>query len=96
MEVGHIKFCPCLARALVLNRLGRELAVAWLRNIPSTILRISKDDERRAVRIVLSYRDKSFSYCDVTSFALLERLRVRHVMAFDRHFRQYGDFEILT
>lgn len=81
--------------ALMLTRLGRDLASAWLRSMPATIMRVSREDEHKAVRIILGYRDKSFSYCDATSFALIERLRIRSVIAFDIHFRQYGRFELL-
>jgi predicted nucleic acid-binding protein len=82
--------------ALILTRLGRELATAWLRGVPAAIMRVSQQDEEKAVRIILGYRDKAFSYCDATSFALIERLRIRSVMAFDVHFRQYGRFEFVT
>lgn len=81
--------------ALILTRLGRDLATAWLRSVPATIMRVSRQDELKAVQIIMGYRDKAFSYCDATSFALIERLRVRSVMAFDIHFRQYGRFELL-
>ena len=81
--------------ALILTRMSRELATAWLRNIPAMIARISRDDEQAALRIILDYRDKAFSYCDATSFAVITRLRIRSAMAFDRHFRQYGKFELL-
>ncbi len=76
--------------------MGRELAVAWLRSIPANIIRVSKADEEKAKRIIFGYRDKEFSYCDASSFALIERLRIREAMAFDIHFRQYGNFEVLS
>jgi predicted nucleic acid-binding protein len=75
-------------------RSGIELS-AWLQNVPALVLRISREDEQKAMRIILDYRDKAFSYCDATSFAVIERLRIRDVMAFDRHLRQYGKFELL-
>jgi predicted nucleic acid-binding protein len=34
--------------------------------------------------------DKGFSYTDATSFALMERLRLRRALALDKRFRQYG------
>src|SRR3989304_2583727 len=33
---------------------------------------------------------KDFSFTDCTSFALMERLKVKSAFAFDVHFRQYG------
>ena len=88
-------FVVAETHALILSRLGRNLAVAWLRSIPATIIRISKADEERAKRIIFGYRDKEFSYCDASSFALIERLRIREAMAFDSHFEQYGKFGVL-
>lgn len=88
-------FVVAETHALILTRLGQGLATAWLRNVPATVLRISREDEQKAIRIILAYRDKAFSYCDATSFAVIERARISRVMAFDRHFRQYGKFELL-
>ena len=35
---------------------------------------------------------KDFSYTDATSFALMERLGLNTVFAFDEPFEQYGNF----
>ena len=32
---------------------------------------------------------------DALSFVVMERLRIREAMAFDRHFREHGKFVIL-
>ena len=39
--------------------------------------------------------DKTFSFTDCTSFALMERIGVTEVFAFDEHFKQYGNFIVL-
>ncbi len=88
-------FVVAETHALILSRLGRDLAAAWLRSIPASVVRISKADEDKAKRIIFGYRDKEFSYCDASSFALIERLRIREAMAFDSHFEQYGKFGLL-
>lgn len=88
-------FVVAETHALLLARMGRELAAAWLRSVPARITRISNAAEEKAKRIIFGYRDKEFSYCDATSFALIERLRIGHAMAFDTHFEQYGKFELL-
>lgn len=88
-------FVVAETHALVLTRLGRDLARAWLRGIPAAVFRVSAADEEKAARIIFGYRDKAFSYCDAASFALIERLRIRNAMSFDRHFEQYGKFELL-
>jgi predicted nucleic acid-binding protein len=45
--------------------------------------------------ILPQYADKGFSFTDCTSFALMERLDINTVFAFDDHFAQYGKFMIL-
>ena len=43
---------------------------------------------------VLVDRDKTFSYTDACSVAVMERLGLKTAFAFDPHFRQYG-FHVL-
>ena len=88
-------FIVAETHALTLTRLGRDLAAEWLRNIPAAIVRVAEKDETKAQQIIFGYQDKEFSYCDATSFALMERLRIRHVLAFDPHFTQYGKFFVV-
>jgi predicted nucleic acid-binding protein len=52
--------------------------------------RVSEDDESCARVIVARYLDKTFTYTDATSFAVMERLGLKTAFAFDPHFRQYG------
>ncbi|SRR5712692_9850844 len=85
-------FVVAETHALILTRLGRDLATDWLRDVPAEVVRVTEDDEGKARRIIFGYRDKEFSYCDATSFAVMERLRIRQVLAFDPHFTQYGKF----
>jgi predicted nucleic acid-binding protein len=88
-------FIVAETHALVLTRLGRDLAADWLRDVPAAVIRVTEQDEAKAKQIIFRYRDKEFSYCDATSFAVMERLRMRHVMAFDPHFAQYGKFTVM-
>jgi len=46
-------------------------------------------------RLLRAHEDKSYSFCDALSFVVMERLRVKEAVAFDRHFRGYGGFMIL-
>lgn len=39
---------------------------------------------------VTTQTDKSYSYTDATSFAIMGRLGLRTAFAFDPHFRQFG------
>lgn len=59
------------------------------------LLRIEEADEQRAWEIFVGYNDKGFSFTDCTSFAIMERLNITTAFAFDKHFRQYGQFVIV-
>lgn len=86
-------FVVAETHALFLARLGRDSAATFLRDIArssTVIVRVSVRDEARARAIIIQYEDKDFSLTDATSFAVMERLRIRHALTFDRHFAQYG------
>jgi predicted nucleic acid-binding protein len=72
--------------ALLTNRLSPE----WLRGLCWPVERVTEEDEQRAKEIIFTYIDKSFSYSDATTFAVMERLGINEVLAFDQHFPQYG------
>jgi predicted nucleic acid-binding protein len=88
-------FVVAETHALILTRLGRDLATDWLRDVPAVVVRVTEVDESKAKRIIFGYQDKEFSYCDATSFAVMERMRIREVVAFDPHFTQYGKFVVV-
>lgn len=83
-------FIVAESHALALSRLGGDLARRWLLGNVWAIERVSVDDEKAATGIIRRYTDKTFSYTDATSFAVMERLGVKSAFAFDPHFRQYG------
>lgn len=51
---------------------------------------VAKTDWERGWKILEKYDDKNFSFTDCTSFALMERLRIRTAFSFDAHFTRYG------
>jgi len=57
--------------------------------------RVRRDDEAAAMSLLRGHQDKTYSYCDALSFAVMERLGITAAIAFDRHFREYGRFTIL-
>jgi len=65
---------------------GEELLAAG----PARLLAITRGDEARAWEIFLRYRDKTFSYTDCTSFAVMRRLGVDTAVTLDRDFRSFG------
>ena len=83
------------AHALLLRKLGRALAREWLVKSGLPIVRALPSDEDRAKEILVTHDDKDWSLCDAISFVVMERHGVRSAFSFDRHFRQYGRFEVL-
>ena len=83
-------FIVAECHALLLSRLGPKIARDWLLKQIWSIEPITVSDEKKAKEIIERYEDKTFSYTDATSFALMERLGIREAFAFDNHFRQYG------
>jgi len=51
---------------------------------------VSSRDEDAAWTLFERYRDKTFSFTDCTSFALMQRLRLDAALALDGDFRSYG------
>ncbi|MDB6057270.1 MAG: hypothetical protein JWO95_1114, partial [Verrucomicrobiales bacterium] len=39
--------------------------------------------------------DKDYSLCDALSFVIIRRIGLRQAASFDKHFRQFGEFEVL-
>ena len=83
------------AHALLLRKLGRAIARQWLLTGGLPVLRVLPQEEERARAILTTHVDKDWSLCDAISFAVLESRGARIAFIFDRHFRQYGRFEIL-
>jgi predicted nucleic acid-binding protein len=70
--------------------------VELIKNNPLiTLHRVSVEDENKAWEILKEFSDKTFSYNDATSFAIMKRLGLKTVFAFDEHFKQYGRFVIV-
>jgi len=83
-------FIVAETHALLLSRLGADVARRWLLGNRWPVERVTDDDEDRARGIIARYADKTFSYTDATTFAVMERRGLRTAFAFDPHFRQYG------
>lgn len=78
----------------LLVRAGREEAIQWGRHFRAgeaiEVARVDEPIEEQAWSILESHADKSWSYVDATSFALIERERITEAFAFDHHFTQRG------
>jgi uncharacterized protein len=86
------------ALLLYRTRNGRAHALAFLDGLDRgfcAVERVTVRDETKAMALVRTHEDKAYSLCDASSFVVMERLRIREAIAFDRHFREYGRFVIL-
>ena len=86
------------ALLLARTREGRPKAVAFLDGLGATGVRVERvraGDEDRAANLVRRHRDKAYSLCDAYSFVVMQRIGVTDVIAFDRHFREYGKLTVL-
>ncbi|HEV8241609.1 MAG TPA: PIN domain-containing protein [Thermoanaerobaculia bacterium] len=81
--------------ALLLRKLGRHLAGEWLFTGALPVLHALPHEEQRAKELLARYTDKDWSLCDAISFAVIEARRIGAAFTFDRHFLQYGRFEVL-
>ncbi len=79
---------------LLLARLGHEVAARTgeflLDPDMTAFVRVTPEDERNAWRLFLARPDKTYSFTDCTSFALIRRLGLQDVAALDLDFRREG------
>ena len=87
-------FIRAEAHALILNRLGHHVADRFLQELrrggATILVRVTEDDEDKALALIDQYRDKDFTLTDATSFVVMERLSITHAFTFDDDFKQYG------
>ena len=79
---------------LIRYRLGFAAAKSFGDHLLSagiaSLLPVGQRDEARAWEIFTRYRDKSFSFTDCTSFAMMQRLKIDSAVAIDDDFRAFG------
>ena len=56
---------------------------------------VSHADQRNAIKLLRTYDDKAYSFCDACSFVVMERLGLNRAATFDDHFRQMGKFDVI-
>jgi len=57
---------------------------------------VSSEDHQQAIALLRRHDDKTYPFCDAISFVVMRRLEVRRVAAFDDHFHQFGEFQVLS
>jgi uncharacterized protein len=83
------------AHALLVRKLGRAIARDWLLTATLPVVRVLPAEEQRAREIIARHSDKDWTLCDAMSFAVMDARRVSRAFTFDRHFRQYGRYQVL-
>jgi predicted nucleic acid-binding protein len=82
------------AHALLVNRVHRSAALAFLRRVrePRLVLLTSTPElEERALRDWIErYDDQDFSLADAVSFAVMAERGIEEALTLDRHFRVAG------
>ncbi|MGH2780305.1 MAG: type II toxin-antitoxin system VapC family toxin [Thermoleophilaceae bacterium] len=78
----------------LLVRVGRTEAIEWGRRFRASeaieLIRVEEPVDEEAWSILESHADKSWSYVDASSFALMAQEGAAEAFAFDRHFIQRG------
>ncbi len=82
---------------LINARIGHRAAVSFgdtlLKSGVGQMVTIGEDLRLAAFELFRKYSDKTLSFTDCTSFALMKRLNLKKAFTFDAHFQQVG-FEI--
>jgi predicted nucleic acid-binding protein len=80
------------------SRFGHPTAVSVLNRLESTsrlqLLRIDEDAERDAWAWLRRHDERTYSFVDATSFAVMRRLAIREAFAFDADFAAAGFVEL--
>ena len=85
----HAHFCR--------NAKKKRLIIQDFDNNPLVqIEAITNADQHQAFELLGSQADKTYSLCDAISFVVIRRLGLNQVLSFDKHFRQFGEFEIIA
>jgi hypothetical protein len=73
---------------------GHEAALKWIKNVMASevleVLRVDKEVFDKALELFERYSDKFLSFTDCTSFALMEKKRIRAAFTFDEDFEKVG------
>jgi len=77
---------------LIGNHLGREKAISFWDGLRSGIVdmvNINAQDLNKAHGVVAKFSDQAFSLVDASSFAVMEREKIKSVFTFNSHFLVY-------
>lgn len=91
----YLTFAEIHASFTRLPKLRRQVINDFTKSNVTRIVNPEVADYNGAFELLARFDDKSFSFCDAVSFALMKRLGLREALSFDHHFEQIGQFQIL-
>jgi predicted nucleic acid-binding protein len=96
LVTSYLTFAEIHASFTRLPKLRRQVISDFTKSHVARILNPEIADYSSAFELLAQYDDKSFSFCDAVSFAMMRRLGLREALSFDHHFEQIGQFQILN
>ena len=88
-------FCEIHARFARHNARRKTVIADFWHNPLVHLEPLTPHDYQESLAILSEHTDKSYPFCDVLSFVVMRRLKIKQVATFDEHFRQFGEFEVL-
>jgi uncharacterized protein len=77
------------------NSYGVALGRRILEGTACGLERVTDGDLQAAFQVFSRFSDKGWSFTDCTSIVLMRRLGISQAMAFDAHFEQFGNVQVL-
>jgi uncharacterized protein len=59
------------------------------------VYHLTENDVQYSWQIFEQFSDKDWSFTDCTSKFVIEKFQIKHAVAFDKHFRQFGSVIVL-
>lgn len=84
-----------LLRARGQHAIAIALGSRFFGNQLATIYYLTQDDIHTAWEIFRSFSDKAWSCTDCTSKVVIDKLALTTAFAFDHHFRQFGNIQVV-
>jgi predicted nucleic acid-binding protein len=72
------------------RNVAKALGPPLFAEILCDIVWVTRDDVAAAWQIFESFDDKTWSFTDCISYAVMQRLGMCHALALDEHFKQFG------
>jgi uncharacterized protein len=72
-----------------------EIGEPFLFGEYADLLLVSQEDIESAWNVFKRFQDKGWSFTDCTSYVVMKKLEITRAFAFDEHFSQFGNVEVV-